>query len=131
MNNETLLSEYAKALEQEAQAKEHRERLELEIFQCIEASGGTMLPDTRYRCEVQHTYTYDQQALRPLLEIFNEVDLNGCFEPEHPIVEIVPDKWHTTKVLALARRYGDKAQAIVDKARIPKGRRLIFERREK
>ena len=102
--------------------------LEQEIYLRMEVRGAKAIPDETFICEITQNSVYDQGSFSPLLEIFNELDLNTCYIPEHTAP--VPAKWQTIRVLALARRYGNAALAIVEKARIPGPRNLNFQRRK-
>ena len=106
-------------------------RLEQEIQGRIRESGGTMLPSEEFICELKTTNTYDQAAFRPFLEILTGADLETVFTPAHVEQVEVKDKWKTQRLLALARRYGDEAMSIIDRARVPGVAKLRFEPRKK
>ena len=101
--------------------------LEQEIYLRMEVRGAKAIPDETFICEITQETMYDQEAFRPLLEVFHEFHLNTCYIPEH--MEPVAAKWQTNRVLALARRYGDVALTIVEKAKQPGRKSLKFQRR--
>ena len=91
-------------------------RLEWELIERMEGRGASIIPNEEFICEVGHKKTYLQEAFTPLKEIFTDADLAGCCTPCHEETVHVDEKWNTVKVIALARRYGDEAKAIVAKA---------------
>ena len=127
LSDTQLLAQYEDSRSAATAALIAKGHLEQEIYRRMEERGATAIPDSTFVCEIAQNSVYDQGSFSPLLEIFNELDLNTCYIPEH--VEPVAAKWQTGKVLALARRYGDAALAIVAKARIPGPRNLNFQRR--
>ena len=122
-----LLAQYEDSRDEASVALIVKGHLEQEIYRRMEERGARAIPDGEYICEMTQGSIYDQESFRPLLEIFNPADLVTCFTPEH--MEPVAAKWQTTRVLALARRYGNAALAIVEKAKQPGGRSLKFQRR--
>ena len=104
--------------------------LEQEILRRMESRAATAIPSEEFVCEAVIRYQYDQPSFGPLKELFNESDLGTCFIPAHQETVEVLDKWTTQKVLALAKRYGQEAIEIVEKARLPAARQLRFARRD-
>lgn len=128
MNNyEPLLAEYERALRDLEAAKDRVGRLEQSILSLMEERGGVGLPSAVYDCELQVSYSYDPSILVALKEVFNDADLAECYTPEH--LEPVSEKWNATQIKKHARRYGDEAQAIVEKAKFASGRRLKFKKK--
>ena len=131
ISDEGLLDWYAEAQERVELTKATMGRLEQEIQRRIKDRGATGIPDETFECEVKIDYTYDQGLLTPLLEVLNTVELEKCYQPAYtPEPEEVPAKWKVQQLLAVARRRGTEALAIVERARFESGRRLKFERRE-
>jgi len=86
--------------------------IEMEWLTQMEADGATAIPGV---CETVQRNTYDVTAFKPLLEIFNEADLAQVWRPSH-----VEARWQPTgTVKAMAKRYGTRALACVERARIP------------
>ena len=130
MPDESLLIAYAALSEACSHAQRELGRIEQTLLQRIEERGATAIPDETYRCEVVTTNTYDQASLTPLLELFNQDELSSCYQPAYEEKVTVPAKWRTQQVIAAAKRRGTEALAIVERARIPGARRLVFKRRE-
>ena len=103
---------------------------EAEIRRRIKERNASIIPSNDYVCEVKTTNTYDQPSFTPLKELFTETDLAACLEPAHKETVDVPDKWKTSTVIAIARKYGPEAMRIVSKARIPASEKLLFQRRK-
>ena len=123
-----LLAQYEDSRDEASVALIVKGHLEQEIYRRVDERGARAIPDSTFVCEVTQESIYDQEAFRPLLEVFHEFHLNTCYTPEH--MEPVAAKWTTVKVLALARRYGDAALAIVEQAKQPGRKSLKFQRRE-
>ena len=100
------------------------------LLQRMEKRGAISIPSEEYVCEMESKPTYHQPAFAPLKEIFVASDLRECWIPEREHTVIQPEKWDTTRVKRLAKRYGDEALAIVERARVPGRPRLKFGRRE-
>ena len=129
VTNDVLLRWYDHQLLGLKDIQESVGHLEQEILRRIKESGGTMLPSETFLCELKSTNSYDQTAFRPFLELLNEADLETVFTPAHSEQVTVEDRWDTQKLIALARRYGDEAKAIIERAKVPSGRKLKFEKR--
>ena len=71
-----------------------------EAEQRMETRGATSIPSERFRCELVSDVSYDRT---------------------------VPESWNTAKVKAMARKYGDAALAVVERARVEGRPRLKFE----
>ena len=127
LSDTQLLDQYEDSRNAVVSAQRVKGHLEQEIYRRMEERGAKAIPDETFVCEISQASIYDQDSFRPLLEVFNAPDLETCFTPEH--TEPVAAKWTTGKVLALARRYGDAALAIVAKAKQPGPRSLKFQRR--
>ena len=132
-----LLQAYEESLTQLEENRVIAGHLEMEIMQRIKARGGTSLPNVGengeqiWQCELVETFTYDQAAFTPLLERFNKTELDACYVPAHQETVDVPAKWLTQQVKSIANKHGDGAPEIVDRARMPKDRKLKFKRIEK
>lgn len=87
---------------------------------------ATAIPSEAFDCTLETKDTYSQLMFTPLKEIFLDGDLAKCLTPAHEERTTVPDKWDTQQVKAAAKKYGDKALAIVENARIPGAPRLKF-----
>ena len=129
IDDETLLVNYERARDMRKSWDDEAGRMEMEIRRRIEERKGTGLPSNVFVCELKSSLSYDQVSFTPLKEILTEVDLSECMVPEHIDTVVVPDKWNTAKVKALARRYGEEAQRIVDAASLPNVPRLEVKRR--
>ena len=125
---ERMVELYAVAIRQADRFRDMAGKWELDMLQYMEAEGATAIPHAKFNVEVSQTNSYDRTKFTPLLEIFNEVDLDKCYEPERTETKLVttPAAWHTQQVKAAANRYGDKAKAIVEGAAMPGPRRLKF-----
>ena len=128
-----ILRAYENTLATLERCKKATGELEQEIFRRIQARGGTTLPvadqatgELIWTCEQVDSYSYDHSQFTPLLEKFNKTELNKCYFPAHD--EPVPAKWDTQKLKAVAKRHGDGAPELVERARVPVGRKLKFER---
>ena len=131
LDDARLLDAYDRALTMKKHWFDEAGRLVMEIRHRIEAREGSIIPSDTYQCELQSQREYDQTAFTPLKEVFNESDLASCLTLAHEETVTVADKWQTTKVKSLARKYGADAQRIFDKAVIEKPPRLSFKRLEK
>ena len=131
ISDEGLLDWYAEAQERVELTKATVGRLEQEIQRRIKDRGATGIPDETYICELVVSHTFDQALLTPMLEVLNNVELEKCYQPAYtpPPVE-VPAKWKVQQLLAVAKRRGADALAVVERAKFESGRRLKFERRE-
>ena len=91
--------------------------IEMEWLTQMEADGATAIPGV---CETVQRNTYDATAFTPLLEIFNEADLAQVWRPSHEERIWVEAKWKPTgTVKAMAKRYGTRALACIERAQIP------------
>ena len=125
-SDEALLRQYAYLCHETERLRTAAGRVEQELFRRMEERGATSIPNDTFICEAVTKNEYNQEGFKPLLEIFSGADVDTCFIPAHPSQAIIPEKWITAKVKALARRYGDVALGIVEKARIPGPRHLTF-----
>ena len=106
-------------------------RCEQEIHRRLAARGATAIPSETFVCEIVTSYTYDQPTLTPLLEMLNNVELAKCYEAAYtPDPVEVPAKWRVQQLLAVARRRGTEALAVVEQAKVESGRKLRFEKRK-
>ena len=128
--DELLIGAYAAASRELSWAQAALGRIEQAILQRMEERGATAIPDETYRCELHVSHTYEQASFAPFLEILTAADLETVFVPAHIEPVRVKDKWDTQKLIALARRYGDEAKAIIERAKQESGRRLKFEKRK-
>jgi len=131
LSDEELLDDYWRRkgdLEELAKRLGH---VEQEIFARMDNRESTAIPSETYVCEAVTKNEYDHTAFTPLKEVFNDADLATCYEPEHTETKPVhyAAKWNTVKVIALAKRYGLKAEGIVARARSQGRPKLKFERR--
>ena len=122
-----LLAQYEASRAAATEALIAKGHLEQEIYRRMEERGAKAIPDETFVCEIAQENIYEKGRFTALLEIFNATDLETCFIGEH--MERVPADWKTGKVLALARRYGDVALAIVETAKQPGRKSLKFQRR--
>ena len=122
-----LLMTYERMQQERDKWAERLGRLEIEMWKRMEDRGATGIPSDEFVCEQETKNTYIQELLFPLKEVFSTAELMKCLIPAHQ--EIVPEKWNTNKVIALAKRYGTDAQRIVEQARTPQRPKLKFERR--
>ena len=123
-----LLAHYADLLDIQTQVAQAKGRLEQEIWRRMEERGAIAIPDETWVCEAKTRTTYLPIPLTPLKEILSEADLETCYTPAH--MEMIPDRWDGRKVLPLARRYGDVALGIVEKAKLTERAGLKFEKKE-
>ena len=125
---ERMVELYAVAIRQADRFRDMAGKLELDMLQYMEAQGATAIPHERFNVEVSQTNSYDRTKFTPLLEIFNEADLGKCYSPERTETKLVttPAAWSTQQVKSVAKRYGDKAVAIVEGAAMLGPRRLKF-----
>lgn len=130
LSDANLLANYQELTHLVQHYQRHLGLLEYEILQRMVARESIAIPSDIYTCELKTSSTYNHLAFTPLKEILTEGDLNTCLSPAHEETVQVPDKWNTTKVKAMARRYGADAQKIVEQANMPGPNRLKFERRE-
>ena len=130
LTDDELLEHYDVALATVDSYKKMAGRIEQEMYRRMEERNSTAIPSGTYTCELQTKNEYDQIGFTPLKEIFNEADLAECVELAHFETVQLPDKWSTQKVLALAKRYGDSALAIVNHARSESRPKLKFARRD-
>ena len=128
LSDTQLLAQYDDSRTAASAALIAKGHLEQEIYRRMEERGAKAIPDETFVCEIAQENIYEKGRFTALLEIFNPTDLATCFIGEH--MERVPADWKTGKVLALARRYGDAALAIVEKAKQPGRKTLKFQRRE-
>ena len=124
-----LLETYNASLETARAMRNDAGHAEQEMYRRMEERGAGSIPSETYVCEQKPKNNYSQAAFVPLKEIFNDVDLASCWVAAHEEVVQVAEKWNTVKVKALARRYGDKAQAVVAQATLVERGVLIFQRR--
>lgn len=120
-------------LEREELAEHHAAvaTIEAVLFARIRASGGTMLPDARWRIAIETgSRELDQNALRPLLEILPDDEVAKAFTEEHKVTSTVPAKWDGTQLNRIARAYGGEIAARIQGARKPGKERLVVERKE-
>jgi hypothetical protein len=97
----------------------------------MEERHAIAIPNETWVCEAQVRNTYPALYLTPLKEILSEADLQTCYTPAHQELKDVAEKWDVRKVLPLARRYGEEAQNVVDKAMLTERTGLKFEARER
>lgn len=127
LTNDELLTRIAAFREEDELVQYGLHFLEQEALDRMERNGATAIPSEKYICELQRKDTYDQAGFTPLLEVFNESDLGEVYTPEHQETITVAPKWNTVKLIAKARRYGDKALAVVERAKIPGRPSLKFQ----
>jgi len=125
-DDDSLLAAYSLVREAFSSIRRQSDSLEAEMHHRMRERCATSIPSERYQCESTTVNSYDQSAFTPLKEFFNEPDLARCYTPERQEVQTVPAKWDTVKVLALGRRYGESALAIIDRARVPGNPKLVF-----
>ena len=125
---ERMVELYAVAIRQADRFRDMAAKLEFDMLQYMEEQGATAIPHELYNVQATQVNSYDRTKFTPLLEIFNETDLGKCYEPERTETKLVttPATWSTQQVKAAAKRYGDKALAIVDGAAMLGPRRLKF-----
>ena len=130
-SDELLLKTYAYLSGYLSRVQGDLGRIEQAILQRMEERGATAIPDETYRCEMHVSHTYQQPLLTPLLEVLNKVELDACYVPAHEELVKVDAKWRVQQLLAVARRRGAEALAIIERAKIESGRKLKFEKRIK
>lgn len=102
--------------------------IEQELLARMQTEGATAIPGV---CELEQKTTYDQTAYTPMKELLSDEDLAKVFTPGHEGTVWVPDRWKPAgQVNAMARRYGNKALACVENARIPQPPRAKIIRSE-
>ena len=128
-SDEKFLDQIDQAHEYATSYQELANRLEWVALNRMLDRGATAIPSSKFVCEKKVEVTYDQTRFIPLKEIFKE-DLVKCWTPAHQETIMVPEKWDTTKLKALARRYGNEALAIVESARTENPTGIKFERKD-
>ena len=126
-DDDWLLQRYALRLEAVRDAQRLVYELEKEIQVRMEDRGAISIPSERFRCELVSDTSYDRTKFTPLKEILNELDLASCWTPATQVLQTVPESWNTAKVKAMAKKYGDTALEVVERARIEGRPRLKFE----
>ncbi len=123
---ERMVELYAVAMKQADRFRDMAAKLEFDMLQYMDEQGATAIPHERYNVEVTQANSYDRTKFTPLLEIFNEADLGKCYQPERTETKLVttPAAWSTPQVKVAAKRYGDKALAIVEGAMMMGPRRF-------
>jgi len=91
---------------------------EQEIIAIISNRGDTAIADQDFTCELKSSWQYDHEKFTPLKEVLIEADLASVYEAAYEKTTEVPERWDTTKILALGRRHND-VQAVIDQARFP------------
>ena len=127
LTDDDLLEHYEAAKSAVENYKTMAGKIEQEIYRRMEERNATAIPSGIFTCELQTKNEYDQVGFTALKEIFNDADLAECVDLAHEETTQVPDKWRTQKVLALAKRYGDHAQSVVDRARSESRPKLKFD----
>ena len=122
-----LLLRYELVLEAQRVQQRVAYELEKEIQVRMMDRGATSIPSERFQCELVSDTSYDRTRFTPLKEILNELDLASCWTPATQVLQTVPESWNTAKVKAMARKYGDAALAVVERARVEGRPRLKFE----
>ncbi len=130
---ERMVELYAVAMKQAERFRAMAGKLERNMIQYMEVQGATAIPHETYDVGITQSMTYDRTRFTPLLEMFNESDLEKCYTREQTVTEPVttPASWNTQQVKAAAKRYGSKALAIVDDAAIPGPRKVNLKERAK
>ena len=126
---ECLLRLYETADQQLEQAKRTAGLIEQEIFRRADEQGATGIPSDVYECSIKVTNTYDPSLLVPLKEVFTDSELKACYVPAHQETIDVAEKWNATQAWKAARKHGDKALALLERAKTPRGRKLEFRRK--
>mgnify|MGYP001611066366 CR=1 FL=1 len=129
LTDRQLLAQYEDSRTAVSAALIAKGHLEQEIYLRMENRGSTSIPDNTYVCELVPQNTYLQEAFTPLKEVLVSADLKQVLMPAHPETIEVPDKWNTTRILALARRLPE-VNAITDQARVEGRPKLKFEVRQ-
>lgn len=129
-SDEALLNRYASHLDQKESIASELGRIEQEMHRRMNERQATAIHSEEFICGKETKDSYSQPAFTPLKEIFYTEDLESCLIWAHEETVQVPDRWETTKVKALAKRYGKEALDIVERARIPGAPRLRLRRRE-
>lgn len=130
LTDEQLLFGYAETKAEIAILTRRLGAYEQEIFGRLEERKAQAIPSVAYICEVKVANSYSQPMFTPFKELLNSLDLATCFTPAHQETVDKPDAWNTVKLLALAKRYGAEALAIVERARMPGKATLVFKARE-
>lgn len=124
-----ILKDYFDTQDTIARLKESLYQQEKDIKQLMEERGDKAIADPEFICELKSSWQYDQDAFVSLKEILDEVTLQTVYTPAFSATVDYPEKWETTKVLALGRKYA-QVQAVIDHARHPGAERLDMKRRE-
>lgn len=128
--DDTLLDQYQEALTWQRHFQVQAGHIEMELVRRMTERNATAIPSETFIAELEVKNTYDQASLTPLLEIFNAIELEKCYEPAYAKQVEVPARWKTQQVIAAAKRRGAEALAVVDRAKIAGAPRLNFRRRE-
>ena len=126
LSPERMVDLYAVAIKQADRFRDMAAKLEFDMLQYMDEQGATAIPHARFNVEVTQANSYDKARFKPLLEIFNETDLDKCYTAPHTKRVDVSEAWDTVKVKAAARRYGTKAVGVVESAILPGPRRIKF-----
>ncbi len=123
---ERMVELYAVAVRQSDRFRDMASKLAFDMLQYMEEQGATAIPHTGYSVEVVQTNQWDKSRFKPLLEIFNESDLDKCYTAPYSKRIDVDEVWDTQQVKAAAKRYGKTALEVVDTAVTLGPRRLKF-----
>lgn len=122
---------YAKAIQEVERFQAMAGKLEFYMLQYMEANQATAIPHDQFNVTVVQANSYDRTLFKPLLEIFNAVDLDKCYTAAYSQRVDVEESWNTQQVKAAGKRYGTKALDIIEGAATLGPRRLKFEAIEK
>ena len=123
---ERMVELYAVAIRQADRFRDMASKLAFDMLQYMDEQGATAIPHTGYNVGVAQANSYDKTRFKPLLEIFNEADLDKCYTAPYSKRIDVDEVWDTQQVKAAAKRYGKTALDVVDTAVTLGPRRLKF-----
>ncbi len=126
LSDTELLEQYAQASEHLAEWRLTAGRLEQAIMERADERKAVGIPSEAYDCIIKTTYNYDQVILLPLKEELLDDDLDKCWSPEYTETKIHEARFNMVKLLPMARRYGGKVAEIVERSKVPAGRKLEF-----
>ena len=128
-SDEALLRRYDSYQEVVEEAVHQKGLLEQEIMRRMRERNAIGIPSDVFTCELRTANTYDHGRFFPLKELLSHDDLTKVFTPEQHKVVVDPERWDTTKLLAVARRYGGEVLRLVEAAKVAGAPKLHFKRR--
>ena len=106
-------------------------RMEQELTRRLEERGARELAHATLIVKLEYpSPTYDVAKLRPLAEIIPPEDYAKAFQPEHTKSVPMPARFDGKQLNALARKFGQPVQEVLDQARLPSAPRLVVKAKE-